>query len=524
MLRHWKFGLLFLGILFNGAPIFAAPLPEDAKVSNSCCALFEEAQAKYFPEHQYREFINFLSTFKDKNKAHALCVNYYQALARFNQLKYLEEKQSWDEYFASGNDYRQEIVENIDPVIAQTQGDDCLRVKSRLLIWQFHFGQQDAFTQQALTDLMADLNLYAQAKNDPLLLKEAADILSAAEQKSQAREIYKLYSVALVTGETDDTKLKTIAAGFYKDGNLDLAQTVYDIYIERISKSFTPDKMVSELFEIASLFVYKASGLADPVYAEKIYLKIAALGQKDAFNEESIYLRAFNLEKIKEYGAAKDLYSQLIQRYPETRHFDEVVYKVGMINVYVGADLSMGQSYFEKLIAKSPLSAHGVAALYQLGLLAQWQGDFIKAKADYDALLKNAGEKYVSSVREAQARLNELKAAQPLSYNLQTFLDLVLKPEKTTAGMNSAELQSSAYILEKNQSATISAQVAMPESGCNRVELQYLWSGSLGEKTPGTTESNFQGTYNDPGTKEINLVIVSPGGALEHSFVMVDVY
>ena len=64
----------------------------------------------------------------------------------------------------------------------------------------------------------------------------------------------------------------------------------------------------------------------------------------------------------------------------------------------------------------------------------------------------------------------------------------------------------------------------MPQSGCNQVELQYLWSGNLGGANPGVNESNFQGAYVDPGTKEINMVIISPAGTVDRSFAMVDVY
>jgi hypothetical protein len=56
------------------------------------------------------------------------------------------------------------------------------------------------------------------------------------------------------------------------------------------------------------------------------------------------------------------------------------------------------------------------------------------------------------------------------------------------------------------------------------VELQYLWSGDLGGANPGVEMSNFQGAYADPGTKVINIVLVSPAGIIDRTFTMVDVY
>ena len=61
--------------------------------------------------------------------------------------------------------------------------------------------------------------------------------------------------------------------------------------------------------------------------------------------------------------------------------------------------------------------------------------------------------------------------------------------------------------MEKNQNTTVSLDVNMPQSGCNPVQLQYLWSGDLGGANPLVTESNFEGAYADSGTKEINIVV-----------------
>jgi hypothetical protein len=90
--------------------------------------------------------------------------------------------------------------------------------------------------------------------------------------------------------------------------------------------------------------------------------------------------------------------------------------------------------------------------------------------------------------------------------------------------MNKTELKLTSYILQKNQNNAVSSLVNMPQSGCNQVELQYLWSGDLGGANPGVGMSNFEGAYADPGTKEINMVIISPAGAIDRSFTMVDVY
>ena len=505
-------------------PAFSQPVAVQDNTSAGYCAGLENEKIKYFQENKYSEFIDFLNNYKITDQSNKPCINYYQALTRYAQLSYLEEKQSWDEYFANGNDYRQQIVDGVNKVIAQTNASDGLRSKSRLLIWQFHHGQQDAFHEQALIDLMTDVKAYAQASQDTALVKYIADALLSSGQKSSARELYKLYVDKLVEGKMTDAELKNIAAGFYKEQNLELAQTVYDIYIERVSNSLPPDKFIAQLFEIASLFVYKQTGLYDMPYAEKVYSEIEGLGQKNSFDQETIYLRAFNLEKFKDYKMAGEFYSQLVQLYPDTRHFDEAVYKIAMINAYVSADIQKAREYFNKLVAKTAFSPQGISSFYQLGLLAQWEGDLVKAKGYYDALLKNSGDKYAQTVSQTKDRLKEIEENKQLNYNLKTFLDVTLKKENAPVEMGRSELKISSFILEKEQKMTVSAFANMPESGCNQVQVQYLWSGSLGGANPQATDATFQGSYPDSGTKEINMVVVSPAGITDCSFTMLDVY
>lgn len=521
----------FIIFMLNGlflTPVFsqAEVAQKDVSVDYSCtsCVNFENEKIKYFKQNQYSEFINFLDNYKIINKLDKICINYYKVFTRYSQLGYLEEKQLWDEYFANGNNYRDQIVEGIKKVIDESQAGDCLRPKSRLLAWQFHRGQQDAFYEQALMDLITDLKAYALISKDTKLIKNIADLFLVSEEKAKARELYKLYVDKLLEEKMTDGELKNIAAGFYKEENLELAQTVYDIYIEKAVKSLSPDKFVQELFEIASLFVYKPTGLYDMAYAERIYVKIDESGQKNVFNQETIYLRAFNLEKMNLYIEAQKFYLLLTQIYPDTRHFQEATYKIAMINAYVLANITDAQKYFQILAAGTAPSPHSILSLYQLGLLSQWQGDLVKASSYYDLLLKNAQDKYTEVVVLTSERIKEIQENKPLSYNLKMFLDLSLKNESTLMEMNKTELRSANYILKKNQNNMVSSLVNMPQSGCNQVELQYLWSGKLGGANPGVTESNFEGAYGELGTKEVNIVVVSSAGILDRSFTMVDVY
>jgi len=524
MWANLKFRVFMFSIFFL-IPVFSQSVADQGNNPvDTCCASFENEKIKYFKENQYSGFVDFLDNYKIVNKSNKSCINYYKALARFTQLSYLEEKQSWDDYFANGNNYRDQIVDNTKKVIAETNASDCLRPKSRLLVWQFHRGQQDAFHGQALIDLIIDVKAYAGASKDAPLVKHIADSLLSSGEKSGARELYKFYVQKLLEDKITDLELKTIAAGFYKEGNLELAQSVYDIYIEKVAKDLSPDKFIQELFEIVSLFVYKPTGLYDMPYAEKIYERIDALGQENVFNQEQIYLRAFNLEKMKEYRKAREFYLQLIQLYAETKHFDEAAYKIAMIDAYVLTDIKEARSYFENLVAKLPITPQVISSFYQLGLFSQWEGDLVKAKDYYSALVKNSGDAQKEIAKLAKARLQEIEENKPLEYNLKTFLDLSFKDASNALEMGRSELVSDDYILDKDQKTAISSLVNMPASGCNQVELQYLWSGNLGQATPSVSNPGFECAYSDFGTKETNLVLVSTSGIIDHTFIMVDVY
>ncbi|MFA7294230.1 MAG: hypothetical protein WC060_02195 [Candidatus Omnitrophota bacterium] len=546
MLKNLRLALFVLSISI-WAPVFSRATAENVAPGTFSYENLEKTKSDYFKDNRYNEFVDFLGTFKDKNNLPAGCINYYKAFSRYSQLKYLEEKQLWDDYFANGNTYRDQILENTKKAISETNSSSPWRLKSRLLLWQFYRDQQNTFGEQGLDELAADVGAYAKVADDPGLIKDIADKLLASDEKSGARAIYKLYVNKLASGKISDAELKSVGAGFYKEGNLELAETVYDIYIERISKNLAPEKLVPELFEIAGLFVlsrpdngrssisptpgtsgegsiYKATGLYDMAYAEKIYEKIDGLGQKNSFNEESIYLRALNLEKSRDYKKAGEFYSQLTQLYPATRHFDEAVYKNAMISAYALADIPKARENFEKLTVKTTFSPQVISSFYQLGLLAQWEGDLTKAKGYYDALLKNSGDSHNGIKTLAQDRLKEIEENKQLSYNLKTFLDSTLKKENTPIEMGSSELKVSSFILEKNQKVEVSVLANLPESGCNQVEVQYLWSGNLGGAAPIATDAVFEGAYPESGTKEINTVIVSPAGITDSSFIMVDVY
>ncbi|MDD4980051.1 MAG: hypothetical protein PHC54_02105 [Candidatus Omnitrophica bacterium] len=495
----------------------------EVKTNTDLYAPFEELKNLYFQENKYSEFIESLGPLLTKKEASAPFVNYYTALSRYSQLKYLEETQNWDEYFNKGNTYRDELNLGLQNTIASTNAKEALNLYAKLLLWQFHKDQQDVFADAAFTDLLNTASEYAKDTQNPKPIKDVADKLLAYAEKNESRQLYRLYVEKLIASVKEDKELENIALGFYQEGNLELSEALFDAYIERISKESPKDRVLLALIDIARKFSYREDGTKDAAYAEKIFAKIEEIGKKDAFSEELKYLRAFNAQTLKEYAKAKDFYLDLLQRYPKSAYADEANLKAGIISTYILRDIKAGRDYFSILVQKEPLAPGGILSLYQLGLLSQWENDLEKAKGYYRQLLEKAGENFPETTALARERLKEIEEAKPLEYNLKTFLDLSLKDEYKIFDMTKLDLKASLAKARKGQGINFSTSTYAGESGCMQVEIQYLWSGELGATQPATQEQAFDTAYNQAGTKIISLVVASPSGIIDRGIVILDI-
>ena len=500
----------------------------ESKTNAGLYAPFDELKAIYFKDNKYPEFVEFLKSLSLKKKEIEPFVDYYTALTRYSQLKFLEEKQSWDEYFSQGNTYRDEITAAAQKSIDATGPKDALWVYARLLLWQFHKDQQDVLAEQALSDLMSSVLEYSKEASDPLPIKNSADKLLSYGEKSKSRELYKIYVGKIVSSDVKDEQLKSTAEDFYKQGNLELSEAIYDVYLERIIKSLPKEGATAALVDIAKLFAYKNEGPNDMLYAEKIFKKIEELAGKEYFNQDLIYLRAFNLEKAKEYLKAKDIYVDFVQRFPADSRVEQATYKIGIICAYVLRDIKCGRDNFIKLAEKETTAPYVISGLYQLGLLSQWENDLEKAKGYYNKLLEKAKEDFSESLAMAKERVKEIEESRSMEYNIKTFLDVSLKGTELAGDMQKLSLNASSYILNKGKEVTMVSGAYVPESGCMQVELQYLWSGDLEKTKPPLAQlsllPSFTTSYKDPGTKVINLVVIAPGGVLDRNIDMLDVY
>jgi len=505
---------------------------KDLKESQKCICNSQEREKSftclkelkefYFQDNRYSEFVDLLSRLCPEDKGIAPYLSYNIALSRYQQLKHLEENNSWDEYFANGNEYRNDIVKESAKAGESLPKESPEFLYSKLLLYRFHKDQQDAFAEESLLNLMSSASEYVRKNKDLNPLKEIADALASYGETSKAKELYRFYAKSLINTDLKDEALKEIAVKFYKDGNLELAENIYDIYIDRISKKLPKKKLMQELKDIALAFSYKDFSPHDISYAETVFQKLEDLCGIDSFDEELIYLRAFNLEKDKQYRNAKDIYSLLLKKYPQNKYLDEVTFKTGVIFAYALRDLKSAREHFNTLADRNPLTPHSFSALYQLGLLKQWEGDFSSAKVYYDKLIEGSQDKTSDIVQSTKKRLMEIEDGMPIEHNLNTFMDVSLKNAFANLDMSKIDLKSNIYMPKLKEAVDINASAYLSASGCFNVELQYLWSGDLGGAEPNIKEPGLKALYKNSGTKIVNLVLISPSGITDYVFDIID--
>ncbi|MFA6217909.1 MAG: hypothetical protein WDL87_09700 [Candidatus Omnitrophota bacterium] len=497
----------------------------DAKTRDSLYKSFEALAIDYASSHRYSDFVEFLRSLAQKKQSLDVFVHYYIAFARYQQLKYLEETLAWDEYFSQGNTYREDIMTSAQKVIDGVSVKEPLRVYARLVLWQFHRDQQDAFHEQALVDLAHDVAAYAEEAEDLRPIRQSADTVLAYGEKGISRELYKIYVKKTILTVTKIDELNTAALDFYKQGNIELAQLMFEAYLTSVTTSLPKEEALPLLKKIVFLFSYRTQeGPQDLLYAESVFEKISAVGGKDIFDAELLYARALNVEKAKEYALAQAYYEQLVQRYPDSRYIGEACFKLGVMYLYFSRDLLTGKDYLQKAAQKEAGNPYCLASLYQLGLLSQWEDAFDAAKKYYADCLEKAKGDFPETQSLVNDRMIEIEGQKPLEYNLKTFLDTSLKQGYEHFEMNKLELKASPLTAKKDEALAVSATPFMPESGCMQVSVEYLWSGNLGKEKPSSEQSSFHASYNELGPKLIAVVAVTSSGIIDRSFALVDIY
>ncbi len=529
-LMPWGRGIVFARGAGNAVFVKAV---KEAGSHSERIQVFEELKDEYFSDNRYAEFIQRIQDSFPGNRAMALYVNYYTALARYQQLAYLEKTQKWDEYFDQGNEYKAEIENNARKVVENSQPDDPLNINGRVLLWRFHREQQDPGHQEELQALLKAVQEYAQTAEDMSPLKNAGDSMLLNGEKTKAEGVYRLYAEKLALTAGGAEEVRKFARRVYREGNREFSQVLYTAYIDHIAKTYPLEQVIADLNEIADLFISHRESIP---YVVKIYDRTEAVGGNAVFTEPMMLKRAFALVQAKEYRAAKEVYQDFIKKYPCSGYYDEALFKLGVIYTYVLRDRDKGRLCFEQVAQKDDsvsLKECGaearkttpwfISSLYHLGLLSQWDKEPDKAAAYYTQLQDKAKGGFRDTVRLANERLKEIKEGNPIEYGLRLFLDASLKPENERFDMSRIDLSASVINAKGKENVRIFSNYSAFDTGSLQPEVQYLWSGDTGTATSSFEASVLDTSYEYGGTKTINLVVVSPQGVLDRGVYLLDV-
>ena len=492
-------------------------------------SMLDELSELCFSRHQYGELVDFLRKLEKKKSASVcdLAVGYYIGLCRYHQLKELEETKNWQEYFDSGNSYRQELFAETEKLSRECP-NTAFGVRAQVLNWLQHKAQNDGQIEASLNKLMESVTNFAKAvPSDIELIKSVADSLSKQEELVLARSTYNLYVNQLLSIEKSPLKLQSIAENALKEANINLAETIYDRYIELIKGSLSKNNLAQELITIIKQFA--ADGWVkgnDPLYAEKLFGVLKESCGKDYFNAELQYLRAYNLQRIKEYSRCVEEYTLLVTDFPQSSYLDEAEFKLAVIYVYILGQKEKGLSYWQKVIERNYALEYALPSLYHKSLISQHSGDFESAKTGYLKIMELIAQ--MSDFKDlslaVSARQKEIQESRPIEYNLKTFLDAALT-QTLDSGARLELLVSPFKVLSfKEEEVKFQLQQVQIEIGCFAPELSYLWSGDLGNIKPLPTTPEWTSSYKEPGVKVVNLAVLSSSGIIGSTLEMVEVY
>ncbi|MCX7661911.1 MAG: tetratricopeptide repeat protein, partial [Candidatus Omnitrophica bacterium] len=446
-MRRFLFVLILISLglnfSFSQDPILSKKL-SSAKKEQDFYSLLEDFKDLYFKENRYEDFLKELKKLTPKIPSGIYA--YYISLCRYRQLKFFEGNQDWDNYFKNLSGFKEEIENHLKESI-RSSGFEPFGILSRLLLFKFYLEHNNPEANKILEEL---INLILENRDkikDFSLIKRVAQELENLEEKSKAKKLYNLYVENLARTQTDLERIKAEGFSFYQAGSLELSKEIFKLYIGKITSTFSDkEKLKEELFSLVKLFIYKKKEPCDATFAEEIFKHIENIFKEEVFDEEMLYLRGFNLEKQKEFISAKDIYLKLIERYPQTKYFDELVYKVGLITAYILRDKEKAKLYFKELSQKERLSPQIVSSIYQLGLLNHWEGNYAEAKGFYQRIIDMAKEEFFETTELAKKRLKEIEEQKPIEYNLRTFLDVVFKQEYQYLDRTKIELIANPYV------------------------------------------------------------------------------
>ncbi len=454
-------------------------------------------------------------------------IYYFMALARQREIAYWKEIKNWEGIYDKASLYKKDILNSLNQAQGLTGDDVGLLLSIKYLKWQVVSEDDSDAAGGLLNDLINTAKEKASSLGDIEMVKSIGDELSFSEDKNPARRLYDVFLEKISQLHLGAQELKSMADGFSSADKAYLAKALLSLYFNELKE----DPLVSaEIVATADKFAVQDSGEAmDPLYAENLYAKAFVLAGVSAFSSASQYRRAFNLERIKEYHQAFEAYQNLLDNYPDYGNKQEIYYRLGVLAAYAKKDIALACGYFLKLTQEYPQDAQSLSALYQLGLLNQWQGEKEKAKVFYDKLIA-AAPVVVSSSEEnelvclAEGRLKEILENKDIKYSLKVFLSgIFVIGQIESSGFLSVDVTAQPPNEDANVPVRIVVTTSKPETGCMVPAYSYEWSGEMGRLANVPNTFDLKTEYDTPAIKLVQVAVVGPQGVEGVGFEMIKI-
>jgi len=489
----------------------------------------KDQAAVYFEARDHDGLYAYLSSLVEKGGADA-AVYFYRALTRLEQIAHWKKSKDWESVYDIGPAYQEGISADLAKAEELAGEDDPVRFGIAFLRWRAAQEKEGADAYAAFDDVVAAGEKAAVSEEGLVLVKEKADEIRDLEDKNLSRRLYRVYLDHLAQSGMSAETIRKAADAFAQEGNLYLAKTMYNIFLERIEDDAVRARA---MVEIAGRFAHPGDAEAlDPVYAEELYQKATDAIGRQALDQDDVYRRAYNLERLKDYEAAAAAYEEWLAGYeaaPKESNASrraEVLFREGVLTAYGLGDVGKAKAFFRDLITRFAGDPLVVSARYHLGLLAQWEEESDAAKEEYGAALAKAKELGVSEDSEivalTKARLEELEEEKPLAYGLRLFFNGTFGKGEEPVPLNvdvTGRLPASAVGEDVRYAVTTSN----PMTGCMTPDYAYEWSNEAGilKNVPNAAELTTD--YEEPGLKVVFVAVIGTAGLEGTAFEIIQI-
>jgi tol-pal system protein YbgF len=125
-----------------------------------------------------------------------------------------------------------------------------------------------------------------------------------------------------------------------------------------------------------------------------------------AGGERDLYRDAFELLKSRDYSAAREAFSEMVERYPQGQFADNGRYWLGEIG-YVTQDYASAKAEFGMLVQQYPLSPKVPSAMLKLGYVSYEQDELADARSVLEEVVRRFPD--TTEARLAQGRLDRME-------------------------------------------------------------------------------------------------------------------